>query len=61
MAMRDDHEVEAPGVQARRTLVYLPCPSCRKAVLIEEEARTRAEPPTYECAACGTAFVVKLR
>jgi hypothetical protein len=58
MAQCDEHEVEASSAEIWRGRVFLPCPNCRKAVLIEDAARIEPEPPTYECSACGKTFVV---
>jgi predicted RNA-binding Zn-ribbon protein involved in translation (DUF1610 family) len=60
MGEQDEHEVEASSadVQFGRGRLYLPCPACRKAVSVARAARAEPEPPTYECPACGTTFVV---
>ena len=58
MGSPDEHEVEASSAEIWQGRVFLPCPSCRRAVLIDKAARSESEPPVYECAVCGTTFVV---
>jgi predicted RNA-binding Zn-ribbon protein involved in translation (DUF1610 family) len=58
MADQDEPEVAASSAEILHGRVFLPCPECRRAVLIEPSARIETEPPTYECPACGTTFVV---
>jgi hypothetical protein len=58
MAEQDDNEVEASSAEIWQGRVFLPCPECRRAVLVEEAARIESEPPTYQCSACGATFVV---
>jgi predicted RNA-binding Zn-ribbon protein involved in translation (DUF1610 family) len=55
----DESEVEATSADARRGLVYIPCPACSGAVLISEGRRIRDDPPTFECPSCGAVFVVE--
>ena len=58
MGEQDEHEVEASSAEVQFGRLYLPCPACREAVSVAQAARAEPEPPTYECPACGTTFVV---
>jgi predicted RNA-binding Zn-ribbon protein involved in translation (DUF1610 family) len=59
MPKRDEYEVEAASAEVRLGLVYIACPACGKAVLISEEGRIEADPPTFECRSCGARLVLE--
>jgi predicted RNA-binding Zn-ribbon protein involved in translation (DUF1610 family) len=41
-----------------RSLIYVPCPSCGRAVQLSDDNRAGGEPDTYVCPNCAARFVV---
>jgi predicted RNA-binding Zn-ribbon protein involved in translation (DUF1610 family) len=50
-----ENDFEAQCADARRALVYVPCPACGRAVELSEENRAEGA-RTYECPNCGARF-----
>jgi predicted RNA-binding Zn-ribbon protein involved in translation (DUF1610 family) len=55
---KEEHGFEAHESEPARSLIYLPCPSCGRAVQLSDDNRARGEPDTYVCPSCAARFLV---
>jgi predicted RNA-binding Zn-ribbon protein involved in translation (DUF1610 family) len=59
MASRKEEDAFHPQASEQaRSLIYLPCPACGRAVQLSDDNRA-AEPDTYVCPSCAARFVVE--
>ncbi|HEX7255099.1 MAG TPA: hypothetical protein VF236_04155 [Gaiellaceae bacterium] len=52
MASRKGDNRARSGEEAARALVYVPCPSCGRAVQLSDDNRDPDDPDAYECPNC---------
>jgi predicted RNA-binding Zn-ribbon protein involved in translation (DUF1610 family) len=55
---KEEHAPEPQDSEPARSLIYLPCPACGRAVQLSDDNRARGEPDTYVCPSCAASFVV---
>jgi hypothetical protein len=58
MAGREHDPEHQPTTPSGRSLIYLPCPACKRAVRLSDENRVHRPPDTYECPSCTARFVL---
>ena len=57
MASREE-EPQPQDPEQARSLIYLPCPACGRAVQLSDDNRAGGEPDTYVCPSCAARFVL---
>jgi predicted RNA-binding Zn-ribbon protein involved in translation (DUF1610 family) len=55
---KEEHAPHSQASEQARSLIYLPCPACGRAVQLSDDNRAGGEPDTYVCPSCAARFVV---
>jgi predicted RNA-binding Zn-ribbon protein involved in translation (DUF1610 family) len=55
---KQETETQPQDREQVRSLIYLPCPACGRAVQLTDDNRADGEPDTYVCPNCTARLVV---
>jgi predicted RNA-binding Zn-ribbon protein involved in translation (DUF1610 family) len=59
MASRSEENQPQPQESDQaRSLIYMPCPACGRAVQLSDDNLAGGDPDTYECPNCGARFLL---